>query len=63
MRKNRVPFFSKSYCREMLREFSTTGIVFASIEFVASMLSFLGLRKTFCQCCSSVQMCISNLPP
>ena len=27
MRKNRVPFFSKSYCREMLREFSTTGIV------------------------------------
>lgn len=63
MRKNRVPFFSKSYCREMLREFSTTGIVFASIEFVASMLSFSGLRKTFCQCCSSAQMCISNLPP
>lgn len=45
MRKNRVPFFSKSYCREMLREFSTTGIVFASIEFVASMLSFFGITQ------------------
>ena len=45
MRKNRVPFFSKSYCREMLREFSTTGIVFASIEFVASMLSFFVITQ------------------
>ena len=45
MRKNPVPFFSKSYCREMLREFTTAGIIFAAIEFVASMLSCFGITQ------------------
>lgn len=42
MEKTRIPFFSKSYFREMLREFTTVGIVFAAIEFAASLIAFLG---------------------